>query len=167
MNIKYTHGFTFLELLIVLAIAAIVTTVAVPGFKTAIDNSELTSTTNELIGTLNYARIEAIKRGQPVVLSSSSSTDWSNKNRVWLDNNADNTFNSNDTEIRIMRASNKNILLQTNGYDDVTFLASGFVNSAVTFTICHNDTSIVGRQISLMISGRINVDSDYNCAQDS
>lgn len=59
-------GFTATELLIGMAIIAIVATLAVPTLGNLLENSRLTTTTNMLVEALMTARSEAVKRGQPV-----------------------------------------------------------------------------------------------------
>lgn len=66
------RGFTLLELMVVLAIAAILMAVAVPSFALLIQKNRLATQTNAFIGDLQFARAEAIKQGQPVTICASS-----------------------------------------------------------------------------------------------
>ncbi len=50
------------ELIVVVTIAGILITLAVPNLRDVIRNSRITSATNELVATLNLARSEALKR---------------------------------------------------------------------------------------------------------
>lgn len=61
-------GFTLIELMIVVALIAIIALVAVPSFERLIESNRLKSTTNDVLGTLNYARSEAVRRGEPVAV---------------------------------------------------------------------------------------------------
>ncbi len=63
MNIKRKHveGFTLLELLITVAVAIIIATVAVPSFRTIIANNQIESTANALRNKLVTARNLAIE----------------------------------------------------------------------------------------------------------
>ncbi len=51
-----------LELLIAMAVAVIALSIAVPSFTGIINSNRLSATANELIGAINLARIQAIKR---------------------------------------------------------------------------------------------------------
>jgi type IV fimbrial biogenesis protein FimT len=55
-------GFTLIELMVTLAVAAIVVTMAVPSFQSVINGSRLAGATNEMITSLQLARGEAIRR---------------------------------------------------------------------------------------------------------
>ncbi len=71
-NKKLSKGFTLIELMIVIAIAAILMTLAVPSMSLMINNSKVTSATNEFIGSLNLARSEALKRSNNVSICKSN-----------------------------------------------------------------------------------------------
>ncbi|MCK7598781.1 GspH/FimT family pseudopilin [Microbulbifer sp. CAU 1566] len=61
-------GLTLIELMVTIAVLAIVVAIAIPSFNTLIANSRALSTGEELISALNYARAESIKRGDRVTL---------------------------------------------------------------------------------------------------
>jgi len=73
MSGKSLSGFTLVELLITLMVLGIVATIAVPGFSRLIQSNQLTVTANDLVGALNLARSEAIRRGQSVSVTPSGS----------------------------------------------------------------------------------------------
>jgi type IV fimbrial biogenesis protein FimT len=66
------HGFTLVELMVAVSIAAILLAVGIPSFRSTIASNRLTSTTNDLVGTLSQARSEAIRRGARVTVCVSS-----------------------------------------------------------------------------------------------
>jgi type IV fimbrial biogenesis protein FimT len=61
-------GYTVVELLTVLCIAGILAAAAVPAFSGVVLDSRRAAAVNELIATLQWARSEAAKRGQTVVV---------------------------------------------------------------------------------------------------
>lgn len=73
---KIQAGFTFLELVITIAVGSILLAVAVPSFQSLLTSNQLTATTNTLVFSLQTARSEAIKRAVPTgVCTSNSSLD--------------------------------------------------------------------------------------------
>jgi len=66
-------GFTLVELMITIAIAMILATLAVPSFSLMINNAKVTSSTNEFVAALNLARSEALKRSDNVTVCRSNS----------------------------------------------------------------------------------------------
>ena len=67
------RGFTLIELMVTLTVMAIVLSLAAPSFASLLASNRISSQTNELIGALNLARSEAVRRGQPVTLLASQS----------------------------------------------------------------------------------------------
>lgn len=76
-------GFTLIELMVTLAVLAVLAALAAPSFSTLINSNRLAGAANDLVGALQVARMEAIRRGQSVVLcpstdgSACSGGDWS------------------------------------------------------------------------------------------
>ena len=59
---KQNMGFTVMELLLAIAVLAILTTLAVPSFTQFIQNNRLAGQANEMVATFQFARSEALKR---------------------------------------------------------------------------------------------------------
>lgn len=98
---KRYKGFTLIELVVTIAIAAIVLTIGVPSFQSVILNNRLITQTNDLVTSLNLARSEAVKNGvRTVICQSSDGTSctgdkagWGKGWIVFSDLNTDDSFN--------------------------------------------------------------------------
>lgn len=66
-------GATLLELMLVLAVSAIVLAIGIPSFISIATSSRLASATNSMVASLHLARSEAIKRNSRTVLCPSAS----------------------------------------------------------------------------------------------
>ncbi|MDE2430234.1 MAG: GspH/FimT family pseudopilin [Burkholderiales bacterium] len=69
------RAFTLIELLAVISIIAIVTSIAIPSFQSFIFTNRISTTTSALHGALLLTRSEAIKRGAPVTICRSENAD--------------------------------------------------------------------------------------------
>jgi type IV fimbrial biogenesis protein FimT len=69
---KNDRGFTVIELIITVAIVAILATVAVPAYTNMMTNNRMAGEINDFVGSLHFARSEAIKRGLDVLVCKSS-----------------------------------------------------------------------------------------------
>ena len=84
------RGFTLIELMVTIAVAAILLGIAVPSFQDLVIRNRLATKANELITALNLARSEAVKRGIWVTVcksanSTASSSDCSDSGSVnWV-----------------------------------------------------------------------------------
>lgn len=76
-------GFTLIELLVVIAIAAVLLGLGVPSFRDTIQSNRVATISNDLIGALQFARSEAIRRGEDVTVCATS--DQSTCSAGWVD----------------------------------------------------------------------------------
>ena len=77
-------GLTLIELMVTVAVLAIVVGIAVPSFNTMVQNNRSLALGEELVNALNYARTEAVKRGARVSLCGSA--DGTACDGGWTDN---------------------------------------------------------------------------------
>jgi type IV fimbrial biogenesis protein FimT len=76
-------GFTLTELLVVSAIVAILLGVGIPSYRYITNSYRLSAEINSLLGDVQYARSEAIKRGQFVVVCASANGTGCAGNLAW------------------------------------------------------------------------------------
>lgn len=96
MRAQDSRGFTVLELMITVAVLAIVLAAAVPSFRSAIQNNRMSASSNQMLTAFQHARSEALKRKVPVTVCASDTSastpacgsDWSEGWIVIVDSNA-------------------------------------------------------------------------------
>ena len=71
---RHKCGFSLIELMVTLAVAAVLMAVAAPSFTNITVSNKLTTTANEVVGAINLARTEAIKRNASTQVCSNSAT---------------------------------------------------------------------------------------------
>lgn len=72
---SFSKGFTLIELMVVILILGILTTVAIPSFREFIINQRIKSASFDLMSTIKLARSEAIKRNAQVIITPTNN-DW-------------------------------------------------------------------------------------------
>lgn len=86
-KVREFGGFSLIELMVTIAIAAILLAVAVPQLRRQIEQSQFTNTSNELLGALNFARAEALRRVRPVTIAPITGVSWNTGWQMFLDVN--------------------------------------------------------------------------------
>jgi type IV fimbrial biogenesis protein FimT len=149
---KRQNGFTMTELMVVMAIVAILLAIGVPSFRYVTNANRMSSEVNGLLGDLMFARGEAIKQGLPVLVCTSANgttcagtTTWESGWITCVDTNVNGTCGS---LLRVQNsfASNKDKLRPdvTSNASAISFgregFASGLFGAGATFTL-HDATS--------------------------
>lgn len=68
MTLSRSSGFTLVELMVTLAVVAILLVVAVPSFQSVMNANKLTTSANEFVASFQAARAEAIRYNRRVVI---------------------------------------------------------------------------------------------------
>jgi type IV fimbrial biogenesis protein FimT len=137
-----SDGFTMVELLIVLTIAAVLVTVGTPSYLSTITAYRISTEVNELLGDLQYARSEAVKQGTAVQMCistdgatcSTSATSWGAGHIVVASPfGKDCTAAGNCTLLRTQqRFSGADTAVSVNGETSIAFSRDGFAGTPST-----------------------------------
>ena len=109
---SHLKGFTIVELMVTIAIAAVLMMVATPSYTTFIRNSQLSDAVGEFMAATNAARGNAIKQGIKTYLVPKTGTDWSTGWYVFADGNWDGVYTASDPkDVLIMQSPAPNSIL--------------------------------------------------------
>ncbi|WP_308363768.1 MULTISPECIES: GspH/FimT family protein [unclassified Microbulbifer] len=156
------QGLTLLELLITLAVLAILLAIGLPGFSTIIQNSRLAANTEELRSAIHLARTAAVSRNQRVTLRNLGS--WELGWQAFADDNNNGVFDDGE-QLLFSSGSLQSVRFETNApvSNYVSFIGTGEsrkVGSAMgafqagTIKVCTADNS-QGNSLVLFRSGRL------------
>ncbi len=177
-------GFSLVELVIAIAILAVLVSLGVPSYQNIVRENRLATQTNSLVGTFNLARSESIKRRLPVVVcrtddgnscSNNGAGTWETGWIAFVDDNADGNPDATDGNNQFDAAQNEILLIHkesiasmsslrpaaANVDDFVRYGANGLfanaLNAAGGFYLCDaaNPDVNEARNINLNISGQI------------
>ncbi len=160
------RGFSVLELMVTVAILAVLAILAGPSFQPLIERWRVRSAAEDLASTLYFVRSEGIKRGGGVILKASDGADWSQGLIVFQDVNGNGTQDTcnttitpNECDLRVAAAFAQ-VTITSNPADTTTLAADrwGAFGADVTwvFTPKGGDASSASaRKLCLAASGRV------------
>lgn len=165
---KRTKGFTLLELMITVGVAAILLSVGVPSFRGVIMDNRMVRDSNHFLASINLARSAAVRFQRDATICTtadisvavptcSAATDWSNGWIVWVDKDRDGASDANEI-LTVQPPINDSTAFSATTATRFTFDARGFGTSpADTLTMCDTRTGETGRSIKVNTVGRTNV----------
>ncbi|MBY0544756.1 MAG: GspH/FimT family pseudopilin [Gammaproteobacteria bacterium] len=162
-------GFTFVEMLMTLALVAILIGIALPSYRSIMQNIRVSGITNDFVSTLSYARGEALKRDTPVAICAASNNtfstcgsnaNWANGWIVFVDANSDGVIASSTDILKTHDALVTGSLITTS-LPYIIYNRSGFLGSNTgSLTITAGGCSgMSANLITLTITGRASVTS--------
>jgi len=175
---KKQTGFTLVELMVALAVVAIMGMFAAPGLRAFVQNGKTVTQTNQLVTALNYGRSEAVKRRTQVVICpfnssqnacSTSSVPWdTNGWMVFADRDRDGVYDAGDGDSVLedgedvllkqwKEVSNKDDINISAGALSLTYLQSGMISgsSTIGLKVGADDSSAVSRCVRVLRTGRV------------
>ncbi len=162
IRIDRAGGFTLVELLLTLSIAAILLMLAAPSFQALAFNGRRTALANDLVLALTYAKSEAVKRGVPVTVcgratdtTCADSTDWDKGWLVFTDPGKNGSVDASDLILQVHPALPSNTLQATKA--KFTFQSTGFIGTGNndTLRLCDTRGATKARGIVLSALGRV------------
>lgn len=162
---KETRGMTLIELMIVVAMFALLLTFLLPSLTAVRQSSGAFSVSSELMNSFQVVRSEASSRGTQVRMGGIGGN-WSNGWRIWIERGNNNSFNGND-ELLVEKVMNRNGLRVTNNPAQATvvfgsgghLLSLPAANNVMVFQVCEGG---FGKRITVRRSGQL-VESNVNC----
>lgn len=133
---RNARGFSLIELMVTIAIAAILVALAAPSFKSLLLNSQIRTGGQALTDGLNLARVEAIRRNERVIFTKGTQSAWT----VTLESNASVLQSRPFTE----GSNSVNVTVTPNGATKVTFdgLGRAVANADATTPISQLDIDV-------------------------
>lgn len=151
MNSKHNKGFTLIEMMVTVAVLAIILGIGVPSFQGLIERNRVSTATDKLFSALTTARSEAIRLGQDVSVTQEDDG-WGNGWTIAID--------SSNTELRVENALPGNIAIsEAGGSTEIVFSVNGRLTTPASnravFEVSLANSSVTPRQIAVNEIGHV------------
>ncbi|HET7307057.1 MAG TPA: GspH/FimT family pseudopilin [Gammaproteobacteria bacterium] len=152
-------GFTLIELMVTIAIAAILVTAGVPAFNQFVQENRMAAQVNSLVHALNIARSEAVSENTTTVVCASSdqvncTTDWNKGWIVFADKDGDGKVESGEL-LHVFPAIDGGNTLTTTVATSIGYEPSGLSTTSGTFTLCDGGGDVAARAVIVSPAGAI------------
>ncbi|WP_455223141.1 GspH/FimT family pseudopilin [Kaarinaea lacus] len=169
---KTETGFTLIELMIAISMSIVILTFAVPSFSSFIKNGRVTTYTNTLVTDVNYARQEAVTRGEKVILCRSANptaaspscggntNNWSSGWLVFVNTDANTDYDAGtDTLLRATAEVAGSVTIKTNNVSNTVLVYNGdgtidMGGGTAVFAVCDDRGEGHGNQLQVSPTGR-------------
>lgn len=155
------QGFTLIELMVTIAVVAILLGIAIPSFTDSTLASKLRTQANDLVAGAVLARSEAIKRNQTVTLCASS--DGTSCTGTWSDGWI--VISSGGTVIMKHPATATGFLISS-AQTSLTFQPTGVGATATSLVVCRATPSVGSQErvVTISATGRASVTKTENAS---
>jgi type IV fimbrial biogenesis protein FimT len=164
-QVHQQQGTTLVEMMIVVGILAILSTMGVPSFISIITKAKVTAEVNELNALMRFARFKAIEQEGTVVLCpaedySTCSKNWDAPKIVFFDNNH-NQIRDPDEPLITSKPKSDNGLQISSGNRLIRFYESGVTASPASIKVCPDTLEAkYARLLSLSLQGKLSLSKD-------
>lgn len=151
---RLSGGFTLVELLVVMALIAILAAIGVPSYQNLVASNRISAEINGLVAHLQFARAEAVKRGQDVTVTSSNGNNWEGG---WV------VADVNNNTLKQQQAFQGNDTL-TATLGAIRYDRNGFTQNATTLTL-HDQANNVALRKCVVVSavGQLTLNKQGAC----
>ena len=145
-----SSGFTLIELMVTIAVLAIIVSIATPNITTQLANQRVRSTTATLLNALKEAKAESVIRRQEITLS----------------------YDNDGVNVGTIEIENDNEVIDTYQYDAESTVSSAAtqiefkpskVADAMIYTICDSNDSASPRQVIITAVANISSQLGGSC----
>lgn len=164
-NDRKAHGFTLIELMVAIAVLAVLLAIGIPSFRDYIADQRARAAAEELMLGLTLARSEAIKRNATVTVSAADS-DWAQGWAVSVGGKSYSDCAAGAAGCIRVSQTNGDVQITGAGLTSVSFERSGRTAGAATptFSVCDSENISKQRQVSLDLSGRAVISRAGGCS---
>ncbi|MEG3766164.1 GspH/FimT family pseudopilin [Alteromonas sp. 14N.309.X.WAT.G.H12] len=164
---KNNTGLSLIELMITVAIAAILLTVGAPGIQSILQQNRVIAAINDISSATRTARFTAIDQEQTTILCPTSDyetcgTDWSLAKMVFMDDNGNGNRDTDET--LLLSTDPLGSGLEISGISQaLSFTSDGSVSTAATITVCPaSGDNTVASAVIVSLYGRVTIAKDSN-----